>query len=147
MFGGQQRRQAERELHFLRVRFRQLIPAALRLQQQFHHFAHCALAARGLRDVMRQGLHFGPRVGGKANGRNGVEVFKAAGVSVENLTACNFLSGSGGGGRGGKMPRMSGGALAKEVAQLRPGTLVEARAAALPGAGGVRPGTEVLARF
>ena len=38
---------------------------------------------------------FGPRVGGKANGRNGVEVFKASGVSVENLTACNFLEGEG----------------------------------------------------
>jgi hypothetical protein len=31
-------------------------------------------------------------------GRNGVEVFKADGVSVENITACNFLDGSGGGG-------------------------------------------------
>jgi len=31
-------------------------------------------------------------------GRNGVEVFKASGVTVENLTACNFLGGSGGGG-------------------------------------------------
>ena len=31
-------------------------------------------------------------------GRNGVEVFKANGVTVENLTACNFLDGSGGGG-------------------------------------------------
>src|SRR6478609_1695429 len=31
-------------------------------------------------------------------GRNGVEVFKASGVTVENLTACNFLTGSGGGG-------------------------------------------------
>jgi hypothetical protein len=38
---------------------------------------------------------FGPRVGGKANGRNGIEVFKASGVSVENLTACNFLEGEG----------------------------------------------------
>ena len=38
---------------------------------------------------------FGPRVGGKANGRNGVEVYKAAGVTVENLTACNFLEGEG----------------------------------------------------
>jgi hypothetical protein len=37
----------------------------------------------------------GPRVGGAANGRNGVEVFKAPGVSVENLTACNFLAGAG----------------------------------------------------
>jgi hypothetical protein len=31
-------------------------------------------------------------------GRNGVLVFEADGVSVENLTACNFLNGSGGGG-------------------------------------------------
>src|SRR3954447_11401312 len=38
---------------------------------------------------------FGPKVGGKANGRNGVEVFKAPGVTVENLTACNFLEGEG----------------------------------------------------
>ncbi len=38
---------------------------------------------------------FGPRIHSKANGRNGVEVFKAAGVSVENLTACNFLEGGG----------------------------------------------------
>jgi hypothetical protein len=38
---------------------------------------------------------FGPRVHGKLNGRNGIEVFKAAGVSVENLTACNFLEGEG----------------------------------------------------
>src|SRR5438128_1390998 len=33
-----------------------------------------------------------------ATGRNGLEVFKAQGVSVENLSACNFLTGSGGGG-------------------------------------------------
>jgi hypothetical protein len=31
-------------------------------------------------------------------GRNGVEVWKVAGTSVENLSACNFLSGAGGGG-------------------------------------------------
>ena len=31
-------------------------------------------------------------------GRNGLEVFKTAGVSVENLSACNFLTGSEGGG-------------------------------------------------
>jgi hypothetical protein len=30
-------------------------------------------------------------------GRNGIEVFKADGVSIENLTACNFLSSPGGG--------------------------------------------------
>ena len=43
--------------------------------------------------------NLGPRdKGGHASGRNGVEVFKAAGTSVENLTACNFLTGSLGGG-------------------------------------------------
>ncbi len=35
---------------------------------------------------------------GKAMGRNGVEVWKASGGSVENLTVCNFLSGAHGGG-------------------------------------------------
>jgi hypothetical protein len=35
---------------------------------------------------------------GHPTGRNGLEVFKADGVSIENLTACNFLTGSGGGG-------------------------------------------------
>jgi hypothetical protein len=38
---------------------------------------------------------FGPVVGGKRNGRNGVEVWMASGVTVENLTACNFLEGNG----------------------------------------------------
>jgi hypothetical protein len=32
---------------------------------------------------------------GKTVGRNGIVVWKANGVSVDNLTACNFLSGSG----------------------------------------------------
>jgi len=32
---------------------------------------------------------------GRPLGRNGVEVFKASGVTVENLTACNFLDGAG----------------------------------------------------
>jgi hypothetical protein len=42
---------------------------------------------------------FGPRAkGGKALGRNGIEAFKVDGVSIENLTACNFLDGAGGGG-------------------------------------------------
>jgi hypothetical protein len=36
--------------------------------------------------------------GGHPIGRNGVMVFKTEGVSVENLTACNFLTGSHGGG-------------------------------------------------
>jgi hypothetical protein len=39
--------------------------------------------------------NFGPVVGGKAQGRNGIVVFKADHVSIENLTACNFLNGPG----------------------------------------------------
>jgi hypothetical protein len=35
---------------------------------------------------------------GKPIGRNGIEVWKADGGSIENLTACNFLTGSAGGG-------------------------------------------------
>jgi hypothetical protein len=35
---------------------------------------------------------------GHHTGRNGLEVFKSPGVSVENLTVCNFLTGSAGGG-------------------------------------------------
>jgi hypothetical protein len=35
---------------------------------------------------------------GHPTGRNGLEVFKATGVSVENLSTCNFLTGSRGGG-------------------------------------------------
>jgi hypothetical protein len=38
---------------------------------------------------------FGITSGGKPYGRNGIVAFKANGVSVENLTACNFLSGNG----------------------------------------------------
>ena len=38
---------------------------------------------------------FGAVKEGKPQGRNGIVVFKASGVSVENLTACNFLGGSG----------------------------------------------------
>jgi hypothetical protein len=37
---------------------------------------------------------FGAVDGSQAVGRNGIVVFKASGVSVENLTVCNFLSGS-----------------------------------------------------
>jgi len=33
--------------------------------------------------------------GGKAEGRNGIVIWKADGVSVENLTVCNFLAGDG----------------------------------------------------
>jgi hypothetical protein len=39
--------------------------------------------------------NFGPVVGGKAQGRNGIVVWKADNVSIENLTACNFLNGPG----------------------------------------------------
>jgi hypothetical protein len=38
---------------------------------------------------------FGPVVGGKTQGRNGIVVWKADHVSIENLTACNFLGGAG----------------------------------------------------
>ncbi len=47
----------------------------------------------------RSDQDFGPPASnGKPNGRNGVESWKAARVSIENLTACNFLSGEGSGG-------------------------------------------------
>ena len=39
--------------------------------------------------------NLGPRGKGGAQGLNGVMVFKAAGVWVQNLTVCNFLSGKG----------------------------------------------------
>ena len=39
-----------------------------------------------------------PDAGGQPLGRNGVEVFEVSGVTVENLTVCNFLTGTGGGG-------------------------------------------------
>ena len=43
----------------------------------------------------------GPRVSNGAQlGRNGILIYRANGVSVENLTVCNFLSGSGYGGNG-----------------------------------------------
>ncbi len=38
---------------------------------------------------------FGPKLGGKALGLNGIMVWKAANVSVQNLTACNYLHGAG----------------------------------------------------
>jgi hypothetical protein len=42
---------------------------------------------------------FGPvGAGSEPLGRNGIEVYKADGVSIENLTVCNFLSGAGDGG-------------------------------------------------
>ena len=39
--------------------------------------------------------NFGPHGKGGARGRNGIMVWKAADVWVQNLTACNFLSGKG----------------------------------------------------
>jgi hypothetical protein len=44
---------------------------------------------------LAQWQNLGPRVGGKAQGRNGIVVWKASHVSIENLTACNFLGGAG----------------------------------------------------
>jgi hypothetical protein len=48
-----------------------------------------AAADQELGPLDKQGHHVG---------RNGIEVFKTAGVSVENLSVCNFLTGSEGGG-------------------------------------------------
>ena len=42
-----------------------------------------------------QDQNFGPVVAGKAQGRNGIVVWKANDVSIENLTVCNFLGGAG----------------------------------------------------
>ncbi|HTX07152.1 MAG TPA: hypothetical protein VME22_00995 [Solirubrobacteraceae bacterium] len=39
--------------------------------------------------------NFGPKVKGKAQGLNGIMVFKAKNVDIENLTVCNFLGGAG----------------------------------------------------
>ncbi len=39
--------------------------------------------------------NFGPVSDGKAQGRNGIVVWKADDVSIQNLTACNFLGGAG----------------------------------------------------
>src|SRR5436190_16955130 len=41
-----------------------LVPFALRLKNDFHHLTHRTVAARGLGHVVRNRLHFGPRVGG-----------------------------------------------------------------------------------
>ena len=43
----------------------------------------------------QQDQNLGPVVGGKHQGRNGIVVWKANGVSIENLTVCNFLGGAG----------------------------------------------------
>ncbi|MBV9213679.1 MAG: right-handed parallel beta-helix repeat-containing protein [Actinobacteria bacterium] len=46
-------------------------------------------------DGRRRYQDLGPREAGKRMGRNGVEPYKVSGVSVENLTVCNFLSQAG----------------------------------------------------
>jgi LPXTG-motif cell wall-anchored protein len=53
--------------------------------------------------------NFGPMEGGSPAGLNGIMVWKATGVSVENLTACNFLGGSGGDGETGNEIWWNGG--------------------------------------
>ena len=42
-----------------------------------------------------QDQNLGPVVGGKAQGRNGIVVWKANNVSIENLMVCNFQGGAG----------------------------------------------------
>ena len=46
------------------VMLQNLVPAILRLEEQFHYFADRAFAARDGRHVVRDLLHFGPGVGG-----------------------------------------------------------------------------------
>ncbi len=54
--------------------------------------------------------NFGPKASGGPAGLNGVMVWKANNVSVENMTACNFLGGSGGDGGTGNEFWWNGGA-------------------------------------
>ncbi len=50
-------------------------------------------------DPLPSAQDFGPpNGGGRPAGRNGIEVFEADGVTVENFTVCNFLDGANGGG-------------------------------------------------
>ena len=44
--------------------FQNAVPFALRFEQQFHHFADGSLTTGRLRDVVRDGQQFRPRVGG-----------------------------------------------------------------------------------
>ena len=53
---------------------------------------------------------FGPNASGRPEGLNGVMVWKADNVSVQNLTACNFLGGSNGDGETGNEIWWNGGA-------------------------------------
>jgi hypothetical protein len=54
--------------------------------------------------------NFGPKAKGGQAGLNGIEIWKADDVTVENLTACNFLGGSGGDGGTGNEIWWNGGA-------------------------------------
>jgi hypothetical protein len=54
--------------------------------------------------------NYGPRTHGARTGLNGVMVWKADDVSIENLTACNFLDGAGGDGESGNQIWWNGGA-------------------------------------
>jgi hypothetical protein len=54
--------------------------------------------------------NYGPKAKGGPAGLNGVEVWKADDVTVQNLTACNFLGGAGGDGGTGNEIWWNGGA-------------------------------------
>jgi hypothetical protein len=54
--------------------------------------------------------NYGPLANGGSAGLNGVMVWKADNVAVENLTACNFLGGTGGSGGTGNQVWWNGGA-------------------------------------
>jgi hypothetical protein len=59
--------------------------------------------------------NFGPNHGKGTTGLNGIMVWKAADVWVQNLTSCNFLGGSGGDGHTGNEVWWNGGADSGEV--------------------------------
>jgi hypothetical protein len=59
--------------------------------------------------------NFGPESDGSGEGLNGIMVWKASDVWVENLTACNFLGGSGGDGATGNEIWWNGGANSGQV--------------------------------
>ncbi len=59
----------------------------------------------------RKAQNFGPKIGKKGRtGLNGIMIYKADNVSVENLTACNFLNGPAGNGESGNAIWWNGGA-------------------------------------
>src|SRR5258706_421199 len=56
--------------------------------------ASCGTAAQA-RSANPSDQNFGrTEAGGAVDGRNGIVVWKANGVSIDNLTVCNFLAGS-----------------------------------------------------